>query len=80
MLFIWLAVGTIPFLVLITSSKFTSAALAVNQTNGQGTGAAGQSVSWDAPETGVKIYPQVGLACWAELSEVLKLVPAGSCQ
>jgi hypothetical protein len=66
LLFLWLALGTVPFLVVITSSKFTSPALAASSNTStqqgpsysSGSGAA-EAASWDAPETGVMVYPQV---------------------
>jgi hypothetical protein len=60
-LFVWLALGSVPFIVIITSSKFTSPALAIRDgmAPAAGTSGAAAPADWDAPETGVKKYNSV---------------------
>jgi hypothetical protein len=61
-LFLWLALGSVPFLVLVTSSKFTSPALAVRG------GAFVQPAAyasagvpdWGDANAGVRVYGKVG--------------------
>ncbi|KAI8468596.1 MAG: hypothetical protein J3K34DRAFT_477538 [Monoraphidium minutum] len=65
LLFLWLALGAAPFLVLISSAKFTSPALAAPPA---GSGAAaggpalgGEAQEWDSPYMGARVYPRVSL-------------------
>jgi hypothetical protein len=51
LLFLSLTLGSLPFLVLIRASKFTSPELAAR--------AGAANASWAAPETGVTVYPNV---------------------
>ncbi|GBF87433.1 dynein heavy chain axonemal protein [Raphidocelis subcapitata] len=63
-LFVWLALGSVPFIVIITSSKFTSPALAIRDGMAPAAGASGAAApaDWDAPETGVKKYNSLTLS------------------
>jgi hypothetical protein len=69
LLFVWLALGSVPFLVVINSSKFTSPTLSIH---GNDTAAA-----WDAPEAGVKVYTNVspGYAWVAEHRQASRAEP-----
>lgn len=60
LLFLWLAVGTVPFLLLINTSKFTSPVLAGGgKAAGSGVGGGLTVQDWDAAETGVQVYSTV---------------------
>jgi hypothetical protein len=58
LLFIWLTLGAVPFLVVITNSKFTSAALG-GRTQTELENGKSPEVVWQAPESGVRTYRSV---------------------